>query len=319
MNTDQRDMVESLHRAGVKPQEIEAALREKFPGVQHVLKDIYNHTAKIRRDRLLGDTPMKALENFLAGNGFTFYTRENDTDDRTEEIFFCHSKSHKMWRAFPEALMVDTTYNTNMYNWPLVQFIGVTWTSQSFCIAAAFVIRERQRNFGWALEKLKQMLYDYMEPRVILTDADQALMNACDAVFPNATKNLCRWHISENIRRKFKGLYSTEMETDFAYWWKVLYQSPTIQEYDHRPLNMERHLIRDDRVEVWQYIRKSWLDPYKHRFVACWIDERRNYGKTTTNRVESQHANLKRYFNGSNNSLDTIARQILKMVNSQMK
>ncbi|XP_076889425.1 protein FAR-RED IMPAIRED RESPONSE 1-like [Bidens hawaiensis] len=168
MNTDQLDMVESLHKADVKPQEIEAALCEKFPSVQ------------------------PALENFLAGNGFTFYTRESDTDDRTEEIFFCHSKSHKMWRAFPEVLMVDTTYNTNMYDWLLVQFIGVTSTSQSFCIADAFVIRERQRNFGWALEKLKQMLYDCMEPCVILTDADQALMNACDAVFPNATKNLCR-------------------------------------------------------------------------------------------------------------------------------
>ncbi|XP_076944461.1 protein FAR1-RELATED SEQUENCE 5-like [Bidens hawaiensis] len=203
MNTDQLVMVESLHRAGVKPQEIESALREKFPGVQPVIKDIYNHTAKIKRDGLLGNTPMKALENFLAGNGFTFYTRESDTDDRTEKIFFCHSKSHKMWRAFLEVLMIDTTYNTNMYDWPLVQFIGVTSTSQSFCIAAAFVIRERQRNFSWALEKLKQMLDDCMEPRVILTDADQALMNACDAVFPNATKNLCRRHISENIRRKF--------------------------------------------------------------------------------------------------------------------
>ncbi|XP_076939793.1 uncharacterized protein LOC143608723 [Bidens hawaiensis] len=205
-----------------------------------------------------------------------------------------------------------------MYEWPLVQFIGVTSRSQSFCIAHAFVIREWQRNFTWALEKLKQILDDCMEPRVMLTYADQALINFCDAVFPNATKNLCRWQISENIRRKFKGLYRTDMGTDFAYWWKVQYQSSTIQEYNHRRLNMERYLIRDDRAGL-QYIRKSWLDPYKHKFVACWIDERRNYGETTTDQVESQHANLKRYLNGSNNLLDTIARQILKMVSSQMK
>ncbi|XP_076933356.1 protein FAR-RED IMPAIRED RESPONSE 1-like [Bidens hawaiensis] len=144
-----------------------------------------------------------------------------------------------------------------MYDWPLVQFIGVTSTSKSCCIATAFVIRERQRNFTWALEKLKKMLDDCMEPRVILTDADQALMKACDPVFPNATKNLCRWHISENIRRKFKGLYRTDMGTDFAYWWKVLYQSPTIQNYENCRINMERHLIQDDRAEVWQYIRNS--------------------------------------------------------------
>ncbi|XP_076906646.1 PKS-NRPS hybrid synthetase cheA-like [Bidens hawaiensis] len=277
MNSDQLNMVESLHRIGLKPLEIEAALHEKFPGVQPAIKDIYNHTAKIRRDALLGYTPMKVLENFLAANGFTFYIRENDTDDRMEEIFFCHNKSHKMWRAFLEVLFIDTTYNTNMYDWLLVQFISVTSTSQSFGIATAFVIRERHRNFTWALEKLKQVLDDCMEPRVILTDADQALMNSCDAVFPNATKNLCRWHISENIKRKFKGLYRTDMGTDFAYWWKVLYQSPTIQEFDNRHINMERHLIQDDRAEVWQYIRNSWLDPYKHQFVASWIDERRNY------------------------------------------
>ncbi|XP_076947264.1 uncharacterized protein LOC143619142 [Bidens hawaiensis] len=135
MNSDRLDMVESLHRTSVKPQQIEAALREKFPGVQPVIKDIYNHTAKIRRDGLLGDTPMMSLENYLTGNGFTFYTQESDIDDRTEEIFFYHNKSHKMWRAFPEVLMIDTTYNTNMYDWLLVQFIGVTSTSKSFCIA----------------------------------------------------------------------------------------------------------------------------------------------------------------------------------------
>ncbi|XP_076933071.1 uncharacterized protein LOC143598845 [Bidens hawaiensis] len=129
MNSDQLDMVESLHRTGVKPPQIQVALRANFPGVQPAIKDIYNHTGKIRRDALLGDTPMKALENFLAGNSFMFYTRENEIDNRTEEIFFCHNKSHKMWCASPAVLLIDTAYNTNMYEWLFVQFIGVTSTS----------------------------------------------------------------------------------------------------------------------------------------------------------------------------------------------
>ncbi|XP_076954752.1 uncharacterized protein LOC143629335 [Bidens hawaiensis] len=113
-------MVATLHGSGLKPLQIQAALGVEFPGVQPALKDIYNHTSKIRREALLGDTPMKALEIFLLHNGFTFYTWENATDDRMEEIIFCHNKSHKMWRAFPEVLLIDTTYDTNMYNWPLV-------------------------------------------------------------------------------------------------------------------------------------------------------------------------------------------------------
>ncbi|XP_076928108.1 uncharacterized protein LOC143591946 [Bidens hawaiensis] len=157
-----------------------------------------------------------------------------------------------MWRAFPEVLLIDTAYKTNMYDWQLVQFVGVTSTSKSFYIGHTFIIREKEKNFTWELEKLKELLEDRMEPRVILTDT------------------------------------------------------------------MQRHLEEMDRHKVWYYIHNNWLEPYKHKFVACCIDDRRNYDEHTTNRVEGQHANLKRYLHGTNNMHDTVARHVLKVVNSQM-
>ncbi|XP_076927669.1 uncharacterized protein LOC143591311 [Bidens hawaiensis] len=121
MTSEELDLVATLYRNGVKPLQIQAAVAGQFPGCQPKLKDIYNYTSKLRNQELIGDTPMKVLENFLRANSFAYYTRENATNDKTEDIFFCHNKSHKMWRALPEVFLIDTTYNTNMYNWALVE------------------------------------------------------------------------------------------------------------------------------------------------------------------------------------------------------
>ncbi|XP_076902799.1 uncharacterized protein LOC143557659 [Bidens hawaiensis] len=188
-----------------------------------------------------------------------------------------------------------------------------------FRILLFFIFREQKCNFTWALERLKDMLVDCREQRVILTDKDQALMNACETVFPNATKNLCRWHIMQNIQRKHKSLFQEDIFKSFNYWWKVLYESPTKSMYDYNCVQMEATLAVHSRREAWYYIRDNWLVPYKEKFVSCWIDDRLNFGEHTTNRVEGQHANFKRYLSGPNNSLDSITEFALEVVNSQIE
>ncbi|XP_076921468.1 PKS-NRPS hybrid synthetase cheA-like [Bidens hawaiensis] len=312
-------MVATLHRQGLRADQIKSAIKKRFPGNKCITRDIYNIVKLIDDQDKIGETPMQVLENFLQTHGFTFYTWENPSTNRTKNVFFYHEKSLTMWRAFPDLLLIDTTYNTNMYKWPFVQFVGVTSTSKSFCIAHVVIFREQECKFTWALERLKHMLVDCREPHVILTDKDQALMNACETVFPNATKNLCRWHIMQNIQRKHKSLFQDDIFKSFNYWWKVLYASPTKSNYYYNCGQMEAALAGHDKREALYYIRDNWLVPYKEKFVSCWIDDRLNFGEHTTNRVEGQHTNLKRYLSGPNNSLDSIAAFALEVVNSQME
>ncbi|XP_076896592.1 protein FAR1-RELATED SEQUENCE 5-like [Bidens hawaiensis] len=312
-------MVATLHRQGLRPAKIKSAINKRFPGNKCITRDIYNVVKLVDDQDKIGDTPMQVLENFLQTYEFTFYTWENPSTNRMENVFFCHEKSHTMWRAFPDLLLIDTTYNTNMYKWPFVQFVGVTSTSKSFCIAHAVIFKEKECNFTWALERLKGMLVDCREPRVILTDKDQALMKSCEKVFSNATKNLCRWHIFQNIKKKHKSLFQTDIFESFSYWWKVLYSSPTKSMFDYNCGQMEATLAGHGRHEAWYYIRENWLVPNKEKFVSCWINDRLNFGDHTTNRVEGQHANLKRYLAGPNNLLDSIAAFALEVVKSQME
>ncbi|XP_076921526.1 PKS-NRPS hybrid synthetase cheA-like [Bidens hawaiensis] len=292
LTDEEIDMVATLHRHGLRAAQIKSSIKKSFPGNKCITRDIYNIVKLIDDQDKIGETPMQVLENFLQTHGFTFYTWENPSTNRTENVFFCHEKSHIMWRAFPDLLLIDTTYNTNM---------------------------EQECNFTWALERLKDMLVDCREPRVILTDKDQALMKSCETVFPNAIKNFCRWHIMQTIQRKHKSLFQTDIFESFNYWWKVLYDSPTKAMFDYNCGQIEAMLAGHGRREAWYYIRDNWLVPYKEKFVSCWIDDRLNFGEHTTNRVEGQHANLKRYLPGPNNSLDSIVAFALEVVNSQME
>ncbi|KAL7180713.1 hypothetical protein ACSBR1_039722 [Camellia fascicularis] len=48
----------------------------------------------------------------------------------------------------------------------------------------------------------------------------------------------------------------------------------------------------------------SWLDTYKSKFVTTWTDTFMHFGNSTTNRVESSHAKLKRYLGSSQGNFE---------------
>ncbi|KAJ0827527.1 putative MULE transposase domain, FHY3/FAR1 family [Helianthus annuus] len=147
---------------------------------------------------------MQQLKNILVEKDFTYYIRENETTNAVEDIFFVHKLPFTMWCAFPHVLMIDATYKTHLYNLPFVQVVGMTLTNQLFSVAHALISAEKAENYILVLERIKSMLVDCTEPRVIITDRDLALMNACEQVFQKANKYLCRFHIHQNINKNSK-------------------------------------------------------------------------------------------------------------------
>ena len=56
------------------------------------------------------------------------------------------------------------------------------------------------------------------------------------------------------------------------------------------------YLVDDfrDFPQILAYMKITWIDKYKERFVACWTDTVIHLRNTTSNRDESAHAKLKR-------------------------
>lgn len=129
--------------------------------------------------------------SILHTNNYLYEFTTGDSNE-LENLFFVHPTSWKIWRAFPHVLMIDATYKTNKYNKPLVEIVGVTSTRKTFSVGFAFIHREKETNYTWVLNCVKSILDKCMHPRVIITDRELALINACETVFPDATRQLCR-------------------------------------------------------------------------------------------------------------------------------
>ena len=116
-----------------------------------------------------------------------------------------HLDAVKLLNAFNNVLM-DTTYKTNRYMLPLLEFVGVTSIGRlTLSVAFAYLEAEHENNFVWALERFRGLFHrvdGLLE--VIVTDKDLALMNAVKIVFFESHNLLCQFHIDRNVKAKCK-------------------------------------------------------------------------------------------------------------------
>jgi len=115
------------------------------------------------------------------------------------DILWAHPASIDLLHAFPRDLIMDCTYNTNMYMLLLMEIFGVTSTEMTFSIAFAYLETEREDNFSWCLDSMRLLVYDWQIPPIIVTDRDLTCINAVEKIFPESHYFLRRWH----IRKKY--------------------------------------------------------------------------------------------------------------------
>nr|GEV36374.1 hypothetical protein [Tanacetum cinerariifolium] len=195
LSHDEYRLVEDLTWKNVRPREILSTLKDQNENNLSTLSTIYDAQRKIRKVENAGKTPMQVLMSLLHINRYVYEPFINLVTNELQALFFVHPTSYEIWRAFPQVLIIDATYKTNIYKMAFVQIVGVTSTGKTFCIAFVFIIEEKTDNYKWALEQLKLTLNECMSPRVIVMDRELALMKACKIVFPHASRLLCRWHI----------------------------------------------------------------------------------------------------------------------------
>nr|KAJ0210928.1 hypothetical protein LSAT_V11C400197040 [Lactuca sativa] len=182
LSVDETRLVEDLTRKNLPPRDILSTLKGQNENNVSVIQTVYNAQQKIRRQEQAGKTPMQVLMSILHTNNYLYKFTTGDSNE-LENLFFVHPTSWKIWRAFPHVLMIDTTYKTNKYNKPLVEIVGVTSTRKTFSVGFAFIHREKEANYTWVLNCVKSILDNCMDPRVIITDRELALINEYETVW----------------------------------------------------------------------------------------------------------------------------------------
>ncbi|XP_074297347.1 protein FAR1-RELATED SEQUENCE 5-like [Silene latifolia] len=226
------------------------------------------------------------------------------TDRETEElthVFMAHPEAIKMFQSYYYVVLIDSTYKTNLYGLPLVEMVGVTPIGKTFVIAYALMMHESEDGYRWVLQQLKALLNDAVQPNVIVTDCEQGLLNAIPTVFPDSSHLLCLWHIYYNVETRALHITGHDSWAKFTCnLFKAVVEAETRDEFDVGWANLARQW-----PGVAAYIEGQWI-PHVEKWVKYRTNKITHFENTSTSRVESAHANLKKWLNSVKLAIDSI-------------
>jgi len=205
LNPNERMHLHEMVESNVPPRQMLSNLRKRNRSTSTTIKHVYNACHRYRRSIRGTRTDMEHLLKSLVDHDYVYHCRKYHDSDYGSDVFWAHPNSIKLFNTFSTVLVLDSTYKTNKYHLPLLEFVGNTSTMKTFSIAFAYMMSERQDNVNWALERCRELLHSKnLYPKVVVTDHDNALINVVEKVFPDATTLLCSYHIGQNVRAKCK-------------------------------------------------------------------------------------------------------------------
>src|SRR4051812_1550452 len=316
LSREERNVTSDLMIVKVAPRNILADLkRKKLDSVSNI-KQIYNERHNLKVLNMGPRSEMQQLLKLLGDNNYVSSFRTSEDKVTMRDIFWTHPESIKLFNTFPTVLVMDLMYKTNKYRLPLLEIVGVTSTDKTYSVGFAFLECEKEENFMWALGICKSLLVDQeVMPNVVVTDRDNALMNAVDTVFPTSTALLCRYHITCNVRSKLKPAVGTKDRLDengkfvkagvvvdrIMAAWRGILDAYSEEDYTEKLVHF-RSLCGSIRT-FCHYVESTILDKVREKVVCAWTNRVRHLGCTTTNRVESAHAVFKRWLGDSKGDL----------------
>jgi hypothetical protein len=310
-----QEQVENQSMAGTKPREVISSIRQ---ATDHPIlsQDVYNIKKKLRRKNLAGRTPMESLISILKNGDFAF-DYKTDRVGRVTCLFFAHPQSTELLNCFPEMLLLDCTYKSNRFKLLLLNVVGSTCLNTTFHVAFAFLSKEDEEAYTWALTQLKELFINPTMLKVVMTDRDLGLIAAVRTVFPGAKRMLCTWHVEKNVQTETAvHIKDQQLAKTFLAEWTSLIYAPSRIEYETKWMNLQ-NTYDESYGPLIQYVKETWLDHYKTYIVRAWTDQHLHFGHRVTSRVEGAHSVLKSYLQVSTGDLHSVYEKIMLLLKNQ--
>ncbi|XP_021801876.1 protein FAR1-RELATED SEQUENCE 5-like [Prunus avium] len=184
LSKEENALLVDMSKSLMKPKDILITLKVRDATNVSTMKTIYNARIRNRTKEFAGRTQMQQFLNKLSEHNYIPW--HMTSGDIVTNLFWTHHINIEILHAFSHVLIMDCTYKTNRYCFPLLQIVGVTSTNMTFSVAYVYMNAEKEDNYTWALTALRSLLDDNCLPRVIVTDRELALMNSITSIFPKA-------------------------------------------------------------------------------------------------------------------------------------
>lgn len=149
---------------------------------------------------------------------------------------------------------------------------------------------EREKNFIWALEKLKELFAsEKLLSNALVTNRELTFMNIMEVVFPNSTHLFCMFHISKKVSMKCKEYVESHRHEHVMDLWNNIYLSTKCEFLVHLK---HVEVVCVDIPKCVQYMHETWLTSYQERFVIVWTNRVTHLGNTITNEYIDMTLNM---------------------------
>jgi hypothetical protein len=281
------------------------------------IKEIYNARQKFFSNAATGKTRTDALIKQLDSAGIPFEPCFGAANVLTH-LFVTEPMAMTLARHYGQLLFIDCTYKTNKYNMPMLHIVAATASNTTFTVAFAFMSREREKDYIWAMKCFKRFLGN-TPVETVMTDAEMALRNAIEQEFPRWKHILCLWHIQQNIVKNCKkGIPNDTFIEVLRAWWGVVRQ-PTEAKFKNAKVDLIHRFGQNgsNTQQMVGYLIIGFEEAERFAFYATGQAFHLNYLATSTG--ESFHRAVKRQIKGSGDLFAATNAVLNHMESTQLK
>ena len=203
------DAVKCLSSVGVAPHKVEAYLDKTIAGAQIPKHDIYNlkrrHHLGERKEIRQAERAMKLLEDLGFSKRYDVF-KGGPQAGRLMELDAMHPDMTRRYGRHPDILTTDVTFRTNVYDRNLLNVVSATPMNTILPVYLHLLDGQDKEHFIRHLSWIREQFTSRNIPprRAVMTDREQALINALNVVFPECAILICEWHINTDIKAKLR-------------------------------------------------------------------------------------------------------------------
>ena len=173
-----------------------------------------------------------------------------ESEGKLKNMIFSTSNMKKLYSAFNDIILIDSTYRTNKYKLPLIVLAAINEEGRTFIIGFGVVQSEEAINISWILKEL----FDYFAfaPNIICSDSCPTLDKVIRELLPNTTHLLCGWHVAQNLRSHTVPLSNQSVFLVFTFIEKI-FEEDFIKNISQLPYCPSKSLVE----ELFDKIKKE--------------------------------------------------------------
>ncbi|KAL2526724.1 Protein FAR1-RELATED SEQUENCE 5 [Abeliophyllum distichum] len=252
-----------------------------------VERDIRNHERNIREEQR-GHDADTLIEYFTFEKERSpnfYFDYEIDSDNKLVHCFWADLEARRSYAYFGDAVVFDTTYNTNKYSMIFVPFVGVNHHAQTILFACGLLSDKSTESFVWLFSKFLEAMHR-QPPHIIITDQDAAIAKAISMVLPFTFHRYCIWHILNKFSEKINVMVYND---EYHMLVNIIKNSESPDEFESRwAAVMENEAFANNEWLCNMFsIRSRWVPAYVNHIFSA--------GMSSSQRSESNHSFFKRW------------------------